>query len=355
MLKIISALFVFICLFHLRVATAQSPTPNQSVSESKTDTGSVPSPSSSERCALKEGCKHDSLTCTEGSLFEDGACLCGSIYFVFPGKGITCQEQSDHSHQLICTQDVCNCYGDRIKKGQACQVKTCNGLQTLSEEGCVCGTTPLQKGYQCEFGRAERAIQSCNQSEGCICGKRQCKAHETCYKDKCVDRISLKPIPEGYTSTKGLPRCESPQGCNCGSSTCEQGSFCINQICYHDPYFRKMEGKVFYYRLFDFNDRLDTHESYESYRQSLWSFLFAPEQTLICDLELGRNSRYCDETPDMTVGAFLKTCGETKMPKNVAQMYCLLSLETYKDGLGVVAMGWKEDPAETATPENETH
>ena len=116
-----------------------------------------------------------------------------------------------------------------------------------------------------------------------------------------------------------------------------------------------MEGKVFYYRLFDFNDRLDTHESYESYRQSLWSFLFAPEQMLMCDLELGRNSRYCDETPDMTVGAFLKTCGETKMPKNVAQMYCLLSLETYKDGLGVVALGWKEDPAETATPEAGTH
>ena len=266
------------------------------------------------------------------------------------GRGLSCRHKPHNGmmYSLGCFKDECTCFGTTIHKDDICDPPTCSNGFELTPQGCSCNGL-IDNGtnsYKCVTGKEDKKISVCLKSDGCDCGEEQfCPIGSVCYHKKCVDRATLKALPEeGYKIERGLPQCDSDE-CVCHKTKCKSGAFCLNGVCYGDPYFRKIDGKVYYYHLFT-KDPVADAGAKEKYRDVVWELLFMDESAAICSKfgsvrVKGGAEDICkdSEHAGMTVAEAMKHCGTAPIPEKVATMYCTLDVE---DG-ALLFSGWEND------------
>lgn len=270
-------------------------------------------------CTESKGCP-----CGKTTVFANMGCsgkwgTCGSA--PVPGRGLSCRHKphKDRFYSLGCFKDTCDCFGEQISKDEICEAPTCKNGFSLTPQGCTCDGRVYADGYTCVTGKEMKLVSYCTEEKGCECGEGVCPKGGVCRRDKCVDRTTLKEIPEGYTLTNGFPKCTADE-CVCHKTKCKSGQHCLNGVCYSDPYFRKIDGKTYYFRIQN-----------DSSRDTLWELLFMDEGEEICSKfsairEAGSESNLCKdaEHASMTVAEALKHCGTGAIPKNVAVLFCTL-------------------------------
>ena len=215
-------------------------------------------------------------------------------------------------------------------------------------KGCTCNGTPIDiKQYTCEPSKNGKLVQVCTAFESdCSCGDEKCPPLAVCDKGHCVDRATLKPLSEGYRFAHGLLRCNRPEGCACGKTQCEHNKYCMNGLCFRDPFTKKIDGKVYYYRFVRTFDSRD-----DAIAQSI---LYEDDNKKVRDFEkelkqFNLNIEFFemnDKKRDMTIGEFLKTCGGNPIPKDVATKYCYIRLKQSEENGGSYFFslsGWQDD------------
>ena len=272
-------------------------------------------------------------------------CYCGSIQLNKLGKGLQCID-----NYVKCVDNVCNCYGHQIHKDEMCLPISCGFYGTLDADGCKCGGVPMDENlYSCELGKDSKPVAICKKEDDCKCGKTKCQQGMTCYQNQCVDFLTLKPEADNYifNPQTGLSVCTSNEGCTCGKKACEKGKYCLNGVCFKDPFTKKFDGKVYYYRIINADI---SYEEVANFRPV--NLLFEDENKKLCDYEkelvkyykkTGNSEeiyfkKYKDSSfdnhlcanpqfKDITIGEFLKNCGTGPIPEDVAVKYCYLGIE----------------------------
>lgn len=287
-------------------------------------------------CTESKGCP-----CGKTTVFANMGCsgkwgTCGGA--PVPGRGLSCRHKphKDRFYSLGCFKDSCDCFGEQIAKDEICEAPTCKNGFSLTPQGCTCDGRVYAEGYTCVIGKEMKQVSYCTEDDGCECGEGSCPKGSVCRRDKCVDRTTLKEIPEGYTLTNGFPKCTSDE-CVCHKTKCKSGQHCLNGVCYTDPYFRKLDGKTYYFRIDAQNDKT---------RDALWELLFLDEGDEICTkfaaIREGDSASDLCKDPEhasMTVAEALKHCGSAPIPKNVAVLFCTLDM---KDG-ALHFSGWQAE------------
>ena len=314
-------------------------------------------------CKKSEGCKCGSITAAVNMGCNGKNAVCNGS--PVPGRGLACRPKpyKQYKYQLACFKDECDCYGETLSKDEICEPLSCKAGFEPGPKGCMCGHEKGSDQFACIPGKGGKKVNYCIASE-CDCGEdKRCPTHSVCLKGECVDRNSLKALPDetaGYKLQKGFLHCESGEGCDCGKKKCENGKYCINGSCFKDPYSRKIDGKVYYYQLQTENlADSDADDGLESRRHELWNLLFVDDVQPICQPPFteiyaesnGRKVEICydNEFKEMSVGDFLKKCGVGPVPADVASRYCKIAFERgalshgpNPDGSGMVihAFGW---------------
>ncbi len=262
------------------------------------------------------------------------------------GRGLSCRHKpyKDMYYSLGCFKDECDCYGTTIHKDEICPPLECTAGFAPTPQGCTCDGRPFDENYVCVPTKENKTVNYCINAEGCACGETTCPRGSVCRRDKCVDRTTLKEIPEGFELFKGFPKCTAEE-CVCHKAKCKNGKYCLNGICYGDPYFRKIDGKVYYYHILTGDDLADAGEK-EKFRDTLWTLLFMNETDLICrlfpDIRVkGSDSNLCQDPAhsNMTIADALTHCGVADIPENVASLYCTLDIIDN----ALVFSGWQEN------------
>ncbi|MBR4985842.1 MAG: hypothetical protein IKY83_08895 [Proteobacteria bacterium] len=285
-------------------------------------------------CTESKGCP-----CGKTTVFANMGCsgkwaTCGG--YPVPGRGLSCRHKphKDRFYSLGCFKDSCDCFGTTISKDEICEAPTCTAGFSLTPQGCTCDGRVYADGYTCVLGKESRLVSYCTAPDGCACGEATCPKGGVCRRDKCVDRTTLKEIPEGYEIVNGFPKCTADE-CACHKTKCKSGQHCLNGVCYTDPYFRKLDGKTYYFRI-----------ASDAHRDALWNFLFMDESDELCThgiaiREGDRSDDLCKdpEHSAMTVAEALKHCGTAPIPQKVATMFCTLDM---KDG-ALHFSGWQAE------------
>lgn len=296
------------------------------------------------KCTSEAGCPCGEHTCMNNTYCISGNCYCGLIQNNTNANGLQCSYDT-----VECDKDKCDCYGRTIKKGDSCNPPRCGYYGTLSMKGCQCGGVPMDdKHFSCELGKGGLPVAICTDENGCKCGKEVCAHQMACYQNQCVDFLSLKPLPDGYllNPQTRLPICDSETGCICGKKSCVQGKYCLNGTCFKDPFTKKFDNKVLYYRISNVDDDAITYTSV-NYRPV--NLLLEDENKKLCEYEAELRryyyeydgiyfKQYKDDSYDnhlcsnpqyknMTIGEFLKNCGTGPVPKDVAVKYCHLGIQ----------------------------
>ena len=300
------------------------------------------------KCTKEEECQCGENSCMKDMYCISGNCYCGETPVTTHAKGLQC----DHN-TLKCDAASCNCYGHKIKKDDFCYRARCGFYGKLDEKGCKCGGVPMDDTlFSCELGKDGKPIAICTDSVGCSCDKAFCPINTACVKGQCVDYLTLKPKPGKdvldetvlFDKSNGLPVCNSDAGCACGKKSCEKGKYCINGVCFRDPFTKKFDNKVLYYR---FTNTDSPEDNTINYRPT--NLLFEDENKKLCEYEKELRSYYdeyggiffkkykddsfdnhlCanEQYKDMTIGEFLKNCGTGPVPADVAVKYCYIGLE----------------------------
>ena len=293
-------------------------------------------------CTEKDGCPCGKIKVYSnmGCDGEHATCAGSPV----PGRGLSCSHKPYENwlYSLNCFNDECDCYGETIHKGDVCPPLECERGFEPSVIGCACGGHKDDGKSQCVLGKDGKHVSYCTSSEGCECGDETCPMGAVCYHKKCVDRTTLKPIPEGYELSFGVPKCVN-ETCACGKKgKCQQGKYCLDGICYSDPYRRKLlDSKTYYYHLFS-KDLVDAGPK-EKYRNDIWSLMFVGlvhpdndnEFELICnyfnsvkvkgsDEDICLSNKY--QNGETTINEMLMHCGLGEIPEKVAAMYCTLDV-----------------------------
>ena len=100
----------------------------------------------------------------------------------------------------------------------------------------------------------------------------------------------------------------------------------MNGLCFRDPFTKKFDNKIYYYRFVRTNDSLD-----DAIAQSI---LYEDENKTVeqYEKELKRydSGLYIrgigNRNKNMTIAELLKTCGGGSIPKDVATKYCYIRL-----------------------------
>ena len=288
-------------------------------------------------CTEKDGCDCGKIKVYANMGCENGHATCAGS--PVPGRGLSCGRKpyKKNLFSLNCFKDECDCYGETIQKGDVCPPLNCERGFTPSVLGCACGGIRDDGKSLCVPGRDGKQVFYCMKDEGCECGDQSCANGSVCYHKKCVDRATLKPIPEEYELSFGLPKCVN-ETCACGKKgKCAEGKYCLDGICYGDPYKRSIDGKVYYYHLF--GKEIADAGPKEAYRNDLWSLMFINlnsdnnEPVRICSLfdavrVKGSDEDICksEKGAEMTVADILTRCGTAEIPEKVATMYCTLDV-----------------------------
>ena len=290
-------------------------------------------------CTEKDGCECGKIKVYANMGCKDGHGTCAGS--PVPGRGLSCSRKpyKNNLFSLNCFKDECDCYGETIQKGEVCPPLECERGFSPSVLGCACGGLRDDGESMCVPGREGKQVFYCMKDEGCECGDQTCPTGAVCYHKKCVDRATLKPIPENYELAFGLPKCVN-ESCACGKKgQCSEGKYCLDGICFSNPYRRSIDGKVYYYHIF--NKEIADAGPKEQYRNDLWSLMFInlnnasdeTEPTRICDLfdavkVRGSDDDICksDNNAAITVADILKQCGTAEIPEKVASMVCTLDV-----------------------------
>ncbi|MBQ9816966.1 MAG: hypothetical protein IJM59_05805 [Proteobacteria bacterium] len=316
-------------------------------------------------CTQEDGCKCGDNTCMSGMYCIIGNCYCGASQTNTLGKGLKCIDKYPK-----CVDDTCNCYGHQIHKGEMCSPLQCGYYGTLDADGCKCGGVPMNEElYSCELGKESKPVAICKKGDGCKCGETQCRQGMACYQNQCVDFLMLKPEADNYifNPQTGLPVCSSTEGCACGKITCEKGKHCLNGVCFKDPFTKKFDDKVYYYRIINADISYDDVASFRPV-----NLLLENEKQKLCEYEKKlvkyyKDVGYTDEIyfkkykddsfdnhlcadpkyKDITIGEFLKNCGTGPIPADVAVKYCYLGIE-YDIGeeitdISISYSGWEDE------------
>ena len=306
-------------------------------------------------CTEKDGCPCGKIKVYSNMGCKDGHATCAGT--PVPGRGLSCSHKPYKKwlYSLNCFNDECDCYGETIHKGDICPPLECERGYEPSVIGCACGGHKDDGKSECVLGKDGKHVSYCTSSEGCECGDETCPMGAVCYHKKCVDRATLKPIPEGYELSFGIPKCVD-ETCACGKKgKCTQGKYCLDGICYSDPYRRKLlDGKIYYYHIFS-KDIADAGPK-EKYRNDLWSLMFVGlthpdndnEFEYICNYfdsvkVKGSDEDIChsDKAFDSSaqINEMMMHCGTAEIPEKVAAMYCTLDVV---DG-ALQFSGWEEE------------
>ncbi len=308
-------------------------------------------------CRDSNGCPCGDITSSINMGCNGKSATCAGI--LVPGRSLSCKKQphAGYNYHLSCFRDDCNCYGVHIDKGEICERLECEENFTVGSKGCTCDRLTLDMNdYDCMPSNNNKLVNVCTKEEGCACGELTCPYMTVCRKGECVDRTILKPIPEGYTVVNGLPKCENPEGCACKKKTCAEGRYCLGGICYLDPYFRKLNGKILYYRLM--NPAVFGENNDSSAINLIWSLMFVDENEKLCDHSWTKNDVFegahtktpvislcADENyKNITVGEFLRNCGTGPVPDGVVNKYCHIGIEKAADGkMALGVSGWRDE------------
>ena len=290
-------------------------------------------------CTEKDGCECGKIKVYANMGCENGHATCAGS--PVPGRGLSCGRKpyKKNLFSLNCFKDECDCYGETIQKGEVCPPLECERGFTPSVLGCACGGIRDDGESLCVPARDGKQVFYCMKDDGCECGDQTCSSGSVCYHKKCVDRATLKPIPEEYELSFGLPKCTS-ESCACGKKgKCNEGKYCLDGTCYGNPYKRSIDGKVYYYHIFS-KEIVDAGPK-EQYRNDLWSLMFInlnndnneAEPVRICSLfdsvkVKGSDDDICksEKGAEMTLADILTRCGTAEIPEKVATMYCTLDV-----------------------------
>ena len=306
-------------------------------------------------CTEKDGCPCGKIKVYANMGCDGSHATCAGS--PVPGRGLSCSRKpyEKWNFSLNCFKDECDCYGETISKGDVCPPLECKRGFEPSVLGCACNGHKDDGQSECVLSKDGKHVSYCASDDGCECGEETCPMGAACYHKKCVDRATLKPIPEGYTLSFGVPKC-TEETCACGKKgTCQQGKYCLDGICISNPYRRKLlDGKMYYYHIFD-KDLVDAGPK-EQYRNDLWSLMFVNlknpdnenEFEYICnyfnpvkvkgsDEDICQSDKY--QNNETTINEMLMHCGTGEIPENVANMYCMLDVV---DGV-LQFSGWQEE------------
>ena len=293
-----------------------------------------------QQCDTPAGCACGDVICPQNAICRNNLCYCGHTKITPQIIGFKCD--SDFDNQLICDSDNCSCYGQKYKKQEICNPGICNRYSVPGPKGCMCGDNVIDvDSYTCEPGKGNTLVNVCNNFI-CKCGSQECHAMAVCYKNHCVDRATLKQEMDGYNIEHGLPKCTNPDGCNCGKSQCENGKYCMNGMCFRDPFTKKFDKKIYYYRF-----ARTTDFTYDIFAQSIY---YEDENKLVSEFEKALKEydsdlsvAGSDEVKKLTIGEFLKTCGGNTIPKDVATKYCYISFIMHEGNPVLEFSGWQDD------------
>ncbi len=280
-----------------------------------------------QKCNKPEGCACGDMTCPQNARCDKNECFCGASKVTPDIVGFVCSDDSGEP-QLECKTDDCSCYGKKMKKQEICEPERCTRYSVPGPKGCMCDGVAIDtEQYSCEPGKDGKMVQVCRENNStCSCGDESCDPLSVCYKDHCVDRATLKPLSTGYRLVHGVLKCSNPAGCACGKTQCEENKYCMNGLCFRDPFTKKFDNKIYYYRFVRTNDSLD-----DAIAQSL---LYEDERKTLeqYEKELKRydSGLYIrgigNRDKNMTIAELLKTCGGGNIPKDVATKYCYIRL-----------------------------
>ncbi len=294
-------------------------------------------------CTQSDGCPCGKITVYSnmGCSGKWGTCAGSPV----TGRGLACRHKpyKNMYYSLVCFKDECNCYGKTITKDEVCEPLECTNGYSPTPQGCTCDGREYNEKYICVPSKENKMVNYCIDPNGCECGENTCPMGAVCRRDKCVDRTTLKDLPEGFEIVKGIPKCTAEE-CLCHKAKCKTGKYCLNAYCYNDPYFRKIDGNTYYYRILGGDDLADAGEN-EKYRDQLWDLLFIDEQMPICQRYAsikikGSDDDLCqnDTTKNMTVAEALTHCGTAPIPENVSNLYCTFGINN-----GALELsGWTE-------------
>ena len=235
----------------------------------------------------------------------------------------------------------------KMKKGESCEPEKCTRYSKPGPKGCMCGDQAMDvEHYSCEPAKNGTLVQVCA-DDTCLCGDEKCDPLTVCYKGHCVDRASLKPLTDGYRFAHGIPKCTNSDGCKCDKKQCEENKYCMNNLCFRDPFTKKFDNKIYYYRF------VRTYE----YRDDViaQSILYEDENKTVGQYE--EELKHYDSAifirgagklnKDMTIGELLKTCGGGTIPKDVATKYCYIQLIQKEGEFGgdhvLEFSGWQDE------------
>ncbi|MBO4350341.1 MAG: hypothetical protein J6A01_05260 [Proteobacteria bacterium] len=323
------------------VQQAQNPVPDADAAQQapKADEAPIAQDKTDLRCNKPEGCACGDVICPQNAECKKNQCFCGSSRVTDQVVGFICDSDLDN---LVCNSDSCSCYGQKYTKQEICKPEYCGRYAVPGKKGCMCGDDVIDvDAYVCEPGKGTKLVSVCNDFN-CTCGSQDCPAMAVCYKNHCVDRATLKQNSDGYIIEHGLQKCINPDGCTCGKSTSEKGKYCMNGLSFRDPFTKKFDKKIYYYR-FVRTDEL----TYDIFAQSIY---YEDENKQVSDFEKALKEydsdisiAGSDEAKKLTIGEFLKTCGGNIIPNDVATKYCYIRFVLHEGKPVLEFSGWQDD------------